>query len=70
MAIYQNEWITIELNGALPKRMDHVKLNGSQMEWLIVNWMAYPTSKLNGKLPKLMDHYWIECRVTKTNGSR
>ena len=49
---HQTEWITIELNstlprrmahklnGILPKRMDHVKLNGSQIEW--------HTSKLNG----------------------
>ena len=39
MAIYQNEWITIELKGALPKRMDHVKLqlSGSQIEWFVVN---------------------------------
>ena len=44
MAISQNEWITVELNGALPKRMDHLKSNGSQIEW--------HTFKLNGKLPK------------------
>ena len=37
MAIYQSEWIIVELNGALPKRMDYVKLNGSQIEWFIVN---------------------------------
>ena len=70
MAIYQNEWITIELKGALPKRMDHVKLqlSGSQIEWFVVNWMAYivlPNQnewimfKLNGDLPKWMDHSWM-----------
>ena len=43
--------------GALPKRIYHIKLNGSQIEGFIVNWMAYR-------------YFQTELQVTKVNGSQ